>query len=294
MEREHGEAEFFLDFWGVKVRALCHPSDIEDLKFFYGSFVSAECGTPDVSLRLRCNGWPSRGFFASTLANDRLEKSIELVDHHASVFSIGHTFQEWSGVPSPLPPFATSRLRERLAIYSGAAVRLTDGRIAAIVGPHYIGKTSLVLALCQEHGAQLVSDSIIVMDTRTQSCLTYQVPIGFRHRSLDIIIPTLDALDYRLTVSRDTGLVALVRPEAILGRHNSAGGPISKLIVLKASQNPTVEIMEIGRPNLGWFTRASNEAIETCLPETALEIHCGTQTSPAERAAAISEGVETL
>lgn len=293
MKREHDEAELYFDFWHVGLRTLCQPSDIEDLKFFYGSFLSDHSTSLDVSLRIRCRGWPSRGFFTSTLANDGLEKSIEVEDHRSHAFSGRHNFKEWSGVPSPLPPFGTSCLLERLAVYSGAAVRLRDGRIAVIIGPHYIGKTSAVLTLCQGHGAQLISDSLVIIDTRAQTCLTYQAPLGFRRKGLEKILPTLETLDHRLTVSRDTGLVALVRPEAILGRDNALGGPIDHLIILKTASVPQFEITATNRPNLRWFTAVPEEAVEACLPQRAIEITLPPRSSAAGRAAAINAGAES-
>jgi hypothetical protein len=103
----------------------------------------------------------------------------------------------------------------------------------ALLGRNHVGKTSTAMALC-ERGASLVSDSVLVADRSSRHLLPYETPLGFRSRSLRRLIDERlrDGLDHRLTVSPDTGLVALVRPRDFLGTANDRGGRVDSAVLL--------------------------------------------------------------
>ena len=282
-----------LDFWGARVDVTCSPADVEDLRFFYGSYITAGSGDPDISVTLECTTWPSRGFFTSSLARDMLEKRITVTDHRESRRSGERLYRDWSDVVSPFPPFASAALASRTATFPGALVRAADGRTTALLGDHYVGKTSTAIAWCRDHGSSLISDSLIVLDVSAGVALRFETPLGFRRDGLKEIIPRLEHVDHRLTVSADTGLVALVRPQDVLGTSNSSGGNIDHVVVLSETQEATATATwtRTRCPNLGWFTEASIDAVTSLLPDSALRVNVPKRSSPTERAAAIIDAI---
>jgi len=286
--RERTPAEqLSLNFWGAAVDVTCAPADVRDLRFFYGPYVAEGDDAPDVSVALECTTWPSRGFFTSCLARDLLEKRMTVRDHWEPRRSAVRSFRDWSDLVSPIPPFASATLARRIATFPGAVVRTPDGHTTALLGEHYVGKTSTAIAWCRDHGAALVSDSLIVLDVPGGVALTFETPLGFRRQGLEEIIPTLDQLDHRLTLSADTGLVALLRPSDVLGVGNAPGGHVDHLVVLSETEEATATWSRDRSQRLGWFTEASLAAVNSLLPDSVLRVRVPKRTSPTVRAAAI-------
>ncbi len=279
-----------LNFWGTTVQVDCCAADVEELRFFYGQYLTDPMGAPDVSVVIGNEDWPSRGFFASSLARDGLRKHIAVVDHVDSRRNTAASFTDWSGMVSPFPPFATTTLASRLAVFPGAIVRAPNGMVVGLLGDHYVGKTATALALCREHGAQLISDSVMVVDVGSMSCLTFESPVGLRREGLRQAVPMLDRVQHRLTVSSDTGLVALVRPIDLLGTHNSCGGRIDKLVLLSSTESVGPVQWGISETtNVGWFTGASREEVDRALPRSMLRLEASSKTTPPERAKHIAQ-----
>ncbi|MEJ1113645.1 hypothetical protein WBN73_06520 [Paenarthrobacter sp. CCNWLY172] len=263
-----------LEFFGVGVEVTCTAADFEDLEFLYRKFVSPSA-SPEVSVHLQCLDWPERGFFQSLLSKDGLRKRITICrDGLPPEVS---EFTSWSTVPSPLPPFLHSRLWGRLASHPGAIVRLPDDRVLAIIGDHYVGKTSTMLELCRR-GSKLVSDSLMIFEAANSAAQTFQMPLGFRRSTLVELIPSLPSFDHRLSVSPDTGLVALVHPEDILGESNSPGGCVDLVLVLSKTGGEMV-IESVSTPKLGWFSGAPAELLESLLPAEAIAVRYPDGTS---------------
>lgn len=78
----------------------------------------------------------------------------------------------------------------------------------------------------------MVSDSLIVVDNDSGKCLRYDSPLGFRRRNLYKNSQVLEKCESLFTVSQDTGLVALTRPEDYFGIKNSEGGKIDNIYIL--------------------------------------------------------------
>lgn len=279
-----------LNFWGTTVEVDSCEADEEELRFFYGAFISSPVDDPDVSVSIRCLDWPSRGFFASSLAGDGLRKQIAIVDHRDAECSASSTFSDWSDIVSPFPPFATSTLASRLATSPGAVVRGPNGALTALLGDHYVGKTATALALCREHGAQLISDSVIVLDMGTSESLRYESPIGLRREALRLATPVLDRVHHRLTVSKDTGLVALVQPVDILGVNNARGGRLDHLVLVTSTEVPNVSRWTRHHTSgIGWYTKATASDVARALPAETLRFEASVNTSPPERARQIAQ-----
>lgn len=137
-------------------------------------------------------------------------------------------------------------------------------------------------ALCRR-GARLISDSLMVFEIETRTAHTFETPLGFRRESLLRLIPTLHTLDYRLTVSPETGLVALVQPEQVLGAANVEGGAVDRVVVLSRSDSELSA--RIGpTPPLGWFTGSEPSRTASLLPQEAIHIVCADSISPDELA----------
>ncbi|WP_181438408.1 hypothetical protein [Curtobacterium sp. MCLR17_040] len=280
-----------LSFWGATVEVACTPADALDVEFFYGAYLTPSTDDPDISVTIECTTWPTRGFFTSSLARDLLEKRITVEDHRDPSRSAQRTYRDWSDLVSPFPPFASAALTARTATFPGALVRSQDGDVTAIIGEHYVGKTSTALAWCRDHGAALISDSLIVLDVPAGVALTFESPLGFRRQGLEEIIPTLDTIDHRLTVSEDTGLVALVRPEDVLGVRNSAGGPIDHFVLLTETDELSASWSSVAPRRLGWFTGADPDSIAALLPEAVLHVSTPKASTPTQRAAIIADAI---
>lgn len=219
------------EFFGCLVDVAVQQADVSDLEFFYGAFQTSTDRRPDLRVSLGCPDWPERGFFASLLAKDELAKSVRILRQDGS--QAENRFTTWSDLPSPLPPFDQPPLADRVRTYPGACVRLRSGRLIVLLGKNYVGKTSTAIALCRR-GARLVSDSVLVADRSSGSLLPYETPLGFRSQSLRSLIDEKlrRGLDHRLTVSPDTGLVALVRPRDLFGAGNDLGGRVDSVVLL--------------------------------------------------------------
>jgi hypothetical protein len=262
-----------LTFFGVGVTVRCVEQDARDLQFLYGNF-SQKSIFPELSIEVACDEWPERGFFTSLLANDKLKKRISIGPIGVAAESMEHT---WSAAPSPFPPFFDSTLWDKVASYPGAIVRMVSGEVVAILGDNYVGKTSTAITLCR-NGARFVSDSVMVLDIVTGKALPFETPLGFRRESLIGLIPRLRELDHRLTVSVDTGLVALVRPRDIFGKANDPGGVIDKVVYLERDDKDSIRVDHIKTPQPGWFTNASETAQRALLPRQTLRLRVGLGT----------------
>lgn len=279
----------FLNFFGVSVEVHCHRNDIDEVRFMYKRYLCSETSAAEVYVRLECSDWPDRGFFTSLLSKDKLKKRITIKRRDGGAGALKE-FTEWSDIPSPLPPFYHSQLWERLATYPGAIIRLSDGSILAIIGSNYVGKTSVALNLC-EAGASLISDSLMIFDRATRECLTFQVPLGFRRKSLANIIPRLSGLDHRLTVSPDTGLVALLHVEDVLYEQNSPGGIVSHVVCLKRHDSSEYKIEQIETPELGWFSGNVSSITKQLLPHRMTDIYAPLNAAPSEIARTIDKEI---
>ncbi|WP_136611854.1 hypothetical protein [Sinomonas albida] len=157
--------------------------------------------------------------------------------------------------------------------------------MVALIGENYVGKTSTVVAFCRMNRAELVADSLVVLDLDERVCLTYETPLGFRRQGLKNITNLLDQIEHRLTVSPDTGLVALVQPEAVLGRRNAPGGPLDHIVHLVMGPVSRVETLEL--PDLQWFTAAPPSRVKACLPNRAVQVQLPKAWTPENRATAV-------
>lgn len=276
-------------FWGATVEVTCGPSDAKDLKFFYGSYLVKATSSPEISVTLACKSWPSRGFFTSSLARDSLEKVITIEDHLDSSRSVERVYRDWSDLVSPFPPLAYGSLVKHFAAFPGALIRSSEGTVVALIGEHYVGKTSIAVSWCQNHKANLISDSFIILDVHNGIGVTFETPLGFRRKNLEKITPILDRVDHRLTVSEDTGLVALVRPEDILNQKNSEGGKIDQIVLISETKDDTASWYRSELKHLGWFSELDLESIESSLPSTMLNIFFPADTTSEHRAKIISQ-----
>ncbi|GAA4673771.1 hypothetical protein [Frondihabitans cladoniiphilus] len=266
-----------LEFFGVRLKVSCAPTDVLDIRYLYSEFV-ADVLEADLLVDLTCVDWPSRGFFSSLLAKDGLAKRLVIKPTRAGSGMAGDsTFSDWSDIPSPFPPLFHSNLWLRFATTPGAVVRLASGALLLLVGANYVGKTSTAIALCGL-GAELVTDNLAIFDIETTNVQTYETPLGFRRDSLRDRIPLFDSREHRTTVSPDTGLVGLLAPIDVLGGHNAAGGPVDHVVVLRrgdgmgSSRRPS--------PDLPWFTGKNGFSQSQVLPKTSLIITTTNGTSP--------------
>ncbi|WP_164088355.1 hypothetical protein [Frondihabitans sp. 762G35] len=274
-----------LRFFGVDVAVSCTRRDVDDLDFLYGSFLTDDASfDPAIHVTLKCSEWPSRGFFTSLLAKDRLLKSIEVEPLHVDARLGRSSFREWSTIPSPFPPLFHSRLWSSIATTPGALVQTGSGQRIFIVGENYVGKTALALALCRR-GARLVTDNITSIDTQTGRVLTYETPLGFRRQSLLDHLPVFDRHPHRTTVSPDTGLVGLLSPSSVLGFANAPGGRIARLVVLRSGESETMR--QEPAPQLPWFTGVEGFDQRDYLPDEALVVTVKKGTPPDDIAALI-------
>ncbi|MGV8912428.1 MAG: hypothetical protein ACOH14_07410 [Rhodoglobus sp.] len=281
-----------LNFFGVGVRVECVERDASDLNFFYSNFAQPH-PEPELLVEIECIGWRERGFFTSLLANDKLEKRIRIVKFSDSTVLEETVFTDWSSSPSPFPPLFHSTLWDKLASYPGAVLRLESGRVVALIGENYVGKTSVALALCTFYGASLISDSVMFLNITTNEALTFETPLGFRRGALRELTARLNGLDHRLTVSPDTGLVALVKPQDVLGRTNSAGGKIDGVFnLVRSDAEGAIHLQHSRTPVPGWFTNAPLSAQTGFLPPRMTSVVAGRQALPFEIARTINS-VET-
>jgi hypothetical protein len=267
------------DFYGERVDVRVHRSDLADLEFFYGAFRHTGSHQSTLLVELTCSDWPSRGFFASLLAKDKLAKTVRVFSLPEGELLEHREYRGWSDEPSPLPPFTHSSLSERVAVTPGAVVRSVTGKIILLVGANYVGKTATAMAVC-ESGGQLISDSIAVFDSMTGESRTFEAPLGFRRASLRSRTEVLDRSDHRLTVSPDTGLVALIRPSDALGSRNAAGGRLDAVVVLRAGNSLSVHV-ENRRVRLPWFTRSRTFDGSRVLPRKTVVLTTTSNSSAA-------------
>lgn len=240
----------FYNFFGIVVEVQVDESDIRHLDFFYNQF-ETDSTNAKYHVTLESLEWPTRGFFASLLAKDGLLKRVLVQEQYGPDFQ--NEFRDWSNLPSPLPPLQGRYFKERLLIYPGSVLKMPNGSVYGFFGENYVGKTSLAIALTKL-GAELVSDSLIVIDSLSGSTLKYETPLGFRRKGLIDIIPKTDICDYRVTISPDTGLVLLMKPIDVLGKHNVEGGLMNHLIFLKKAPADVPFLRrKIRTPNIPWF-----------------------------------------
>lgn len=222
-----------LGVFGIGVRLVVAEADASDADFFYGhmrqdvGIADAVLHTVDVELR----GEPM-GFFASLLGKTGAVKVIRTRDGETAPWNES-SFRDWSGAPSPVPPFFSKYARSRLIVSPGAVLRSPGGTTCVVSGVNYVGKTGVALGLLRRDW-DLVSEHLLVIDRASGHCLPYLSPMGLRTTHLtDVTLrDRVAALPHRRTMSAVTGQVALVRPFDLFPGQIGPAGPVDKVFAL--------------------------------------------------------------
>lgn len=280
------------DFFGKMVRVSGTREDLTDALFFYGEHLSPD-SEPHLRVELSCPGLPGRGFFTSLLAKDHIRKRARVLClMQGSWESIKDTeFTTWSEAASPLPPFRDSELWNRIATYSGAVLSTPDSRGMVITGDNYVGKTATSLKL-YERGYKPISDSVIVLDTFNRVLQPYAGPIGFRRESLRANHEWIRCVDHRETISPDTGLVVLVRPDDVFpGRGKPHPVPFDLHVYLRKGHGKPGNSV-VPTPHISWYTGVAAELLNPAVPEDTHVIDVPTGATPDDIADHIERAIE--
>ncbi|MFE1100307.1 hypothetical protein ACFW4K_07300 [Nocardiopsis alba] len=257
------------NFFGQSVRMSGEEHDLVDARFFYsGHLAMSDADAPDLLVDISCCDLPQRGFFTSLLAKDRLRKRIRLSARTEEGWGEPRTteFTSWSGVSSPLPPFRDSSLWRRVATYSGTTMTMPDGRGMVITGNNYVGKTATSLQL-HERGYGLISDSVVVLDSESGELLPYLSPIGYRRENLRRNYDWISTVPHRETISPDTGLVVLVRPEDALPEQSERDPvPFDVLVHLRRAGGESSSTV-LSTPDIGWYTGVPRNVVDSLVPQ---------------------------
>ncbi len=200
----------YLNFFGVPVKvSVDTPTDDRYLRFFFHRFV-AECTSVELHVTLRSEN--PEGFFSSLLAKGCSLKTIRVVEE-ASDETV--TFRDWSGVPSPLPPFGREAYANRLCVVPGAALVTPTGDCVLLVGGTHAGKTALELDLLST-GWRTMADHLVVFDLQSGCVLPYLTPVGIRGKGLLRWSDALRRAEVLETSSELSGRVVLVDVESLV------------------------------------------------------------------------------
>jgi hypothetical protein len=202
-----------LDFFGVVVDVRTSTGDQDYVDFFF-RYHQTDRREPQVVVALAADD--GSDFFASLLAKDRRPKRWAIADDTSGDIITG-AFTAWSGVPSVVPPFGSRRLADRLVVTPASVLTNRSGTTVALRGANYAGKTELSINLLRR-GWRLVSDHLLIIETRDGSVHRYRAPLGLRQHLLDQYADALRSNPHRATISPDTGRVALIHADAIVPR----------------------------------------------------------------------------
>lgn len=283
--------DLYFNFYEVVTKLSVSPADIDDALFYFGNQRIAPTGDDQVEVHvsLQCAEWPERGFFESLLRKDGLSKRISLAGNDGSGWRklLDHSFTGWSDVPTPLPPFRHSSLWTTHAVGAGCCLRLANGVGVLLTGHNYVGKTATALALCGR-GARLVSDSIAILDLKSGEFKRHDSPLGFRRENRRANMEKILAAGYRETVSPDTGLVLLCRPQDFLGMENLGSVQVGMIVLLaRKSGNGNTRVYRRATEAMGWFSGAERKYIQKLLPSETTVLEFSETATPDELADAI-------
>jgi len=267
-----------LCFFGVDTLLRCLPDDIDDAEFFFGRHSGRHCGGPRVEVYL----WAEHGFFRSLLAKDRSRKLVAIREHQDAPLELRADFRTWSGMPSPLPPFASRTLQSRVVIAPGAVLRRTSGESIGFVGKPYVGKTSAALAL-MELGWCLLSDHLLIIRRRDGFAEPYASPLGLRRATLAQFRTSgrLDGLPIRETMSEVSGRVVLVHASDLFQAREPEPEPVNHLVHIR--EGPRLRVTHrLPRPSLPGFPIDAHADLARWLPETCTELVLPHDHSPDE------------
>lgn len=199
-------ASLQLSFFGMTVDLHVAERDARDAAWFFGQHQrDGQAG----SARIQSFAYATSGFFMSLLGRTGDSKRTALIEDCRLVLQ--NEFTDWSGQPSVAPPFAAPSFSADCAVFPGAALMEPSGRALVLTGPNYIGKTSTAIALCRQHGWELLADSLVVMRVSTRTIEPYHGILGFRRGNLAAHRSELSTLDTRSLISPVTGEVVLAR-----------------------------------------------------------------------------------
>ncbi|WP_369384138.1 hypothetical protein [Streptomyces sp. cg36] len=285
----------YFDFYGTVTRLSITQADIDAALFYFGGqrIAPVSLKETDVQVSLDCTEWPSRGFFTSLLRKDGLAKRIQIDQRTDSQWQrvADHTFTTWSSIPSPLPPFRYSSLWNTLAVAAGTCLRLPDSSGLLLTGDNYVGKTSAALELC-DRGARLISDSLAVLNVNTGYFLRHDSPIGFRRASRRQHLAKITSINHQETVSPDTGLVLLARPEDVLGRPNLDRAKVQHVVRLVRQEAPTGHASWQETDTSRWFSGVDPADIRSRLPPRTRIVTVAPEATPSETAQQILDSLE--
>ncbi|MEQ6204816.1 hypothetical protein ABMC88_17375 [Sulfitobacter sp. HNIBRBA2951] len=158
----------------------------------------------------------TNSFIESIFRKNYSRKAMYLAqDNHLQLWA---AFDEWSSVPSPLPPYTLPPLNKRVWAINASAVRTASGRGIIFVAPPYQGKSTIANAIVQAGGAPL-SDNVTMLDRQRAKILPYLTPTGIREETLKKLPGLEEAVANMhmpfVTVSEVTGTVYLLHFDEI-------------------------------------------------------------------------------
>lgn len=279
-----------MNFFGIPVNAWVNQADVDDLYFFYRHSRGHPNSAADTKAIVDSYLYSTDGFFRSMLAKDNRDKTIAYKTTDSEEPTFIKTFNGWSGIPSILPPFHYFIRTHDLVIFPATVIVSPSQRQAvALFGDHYIGKTSTAVELYIK-GWYLLSDHLLVMENQTGRAHAYFSPIGLRNRNYQRIKQSglLDMIEYRETISADTGPVVLVHAEDLGIKKHSDSVRLSMCIRLDKGTDWQVDpLLFSDLPDLYGYgeTNATNTA-----PIKCYRLSCPERSQPHE----IAEYIELI
>jgi len=204
-----------LNFFGMPVRLhVTSAYEADQWLYFYKHHLGA-AATPEIEVFFEVVG-QSESFIESIFRKNYSSKAMYV--SRGDAMYLWAEFDTWSSVPSPLPPYTTAPLNERVWALNASAVRTAKGQGCVFVAPPYQGKSTLANAVIREGGAPL-SDNVTMLDRAEGTILPYLTPTGIREETLKKL-PGLPEAVARMkmpfvTVSEVTGPVYLLHFDEI-------------------------------------------------------------------------------
>ncbi|UAJ78004.1 hypothetical protein IT072_11985 [Leifsonia sp. ZF2019] len=130
-----------------------------------------------------------------------------------------------------------------------------------------------------------------MFDVQTESVLKHESPLGFRRNTLRARVDMLNSSDHRVTVSPDTGLVALIRPIDVLGAGNAPGGRLDAVVALQKGKSFDLREVDM-RIRLSWFTRSRAFDARRLLPKSTIIVTTSSSDAVEDVAQRIMEAID--
>lgn len=209
--RKRANKTIDLDFYGVPVKLHVNSTiEVKQWSYFFKQFIALQPQSSPVYEFWVGLEDTNCSFIESIHRKDGKMKYICIASYRN--FILWSRFENWSNVPSPIPPFNFPPFNQDLVQLSASSVGYNNKGVTFLAEP-YQGKSTLANALIQR-GAFPLADNVTVYSHALNLILPYLTPTGIRHETLDKISELASGIknvpEDRITISEVTGKVYLL------------------------------------------------------------------------------------